>query len=176
MTGRIIVQPFDRTRSRNTFECGRRGIDQWYRNHSKKWSDRAEARITIAVDEDTNAVAGFHALQIGSESMAELENKPDDHTKNYTAFPALHLAYLGVQKEYQRKGVGTILLKDVIDKAYKVSLLAGLYALTLQSIDRQSTMFYESLGFEPYTRDNIAPKMLIPIRTIIDLVEGGAGG
>lgn len=104
LTGRIIVQPFDRTRSRNTFECGRRGIDQWYRNHSKKWSDRAEARITIAVDEDTNAVAGFHALQIGSESMAELENKPDDHTKNYTAFPALHLAYLGVQKRISEKG------------------------------------------------------------------------
>lgn len=172
MTPEIIIEPFDRTRSRNTFESGRRPIDQWYKNHSKKCSDRAELRVTVATLAGTSTVIGYHALQIGSESMAALENKPEDYTKNYAAFPAVHLAFLGVQKEYQRKGIGAALLKDVIDKSYKISQLAGLYALTLQSIDEKSTAFYQSLGFEPYTRDVRSPKMLIPIRTIIELVEG----
>lgn len=104
--------------------------------------------------------------------MDALNTKPTDYTKNYTAFPAVHLAFLGVQKEFQRKGIGTALLSDVFDKVYRISQLAGMYALTLQSYDKNSTAFYESLGFARYSENEHSPKMLMPIRTILELVEG----
>lgn len=103
--------------------------------------------------------------------MNALPSKPADYTKNYTAFPAVHLAFLGVQKEFQRNGIGTALLSDVFDKVYKISQLAGMYALTLQSYDKNSTAFYESLGFARYSESEDSPKMLMPIRTILELVE-----
>lgn len=104
--------------------------------------------------------------------MDALPTKPEDYTKNYTAFPAVHLAFLGVHKENQRQGIGTALLSDVFDKVYKISELAGMYALTLQSYDEHSTAFYKSLGFSPYSESESSPKMLMPIRTIRDLIEG----
>ena len=115
---------------------------------------------------------GYYALQIGNESIDALANKPDDFTKNYTAFPAVHLAYLGVQKEFQGRGVGTLLLTDVFEKTYTISECAGLYALTLQSLDEYSTRFYKGLGFTPYSAGPNQPKMLMPIRTIRKLVMG----
>lgn len=106
--------------------------------------------------------------------MDAVENKPDDFTKNYTAFPAVHLAFLGVDRTCQRQGIGSALLSDIFDKTYNISQLAGMYALTLQSLDEQSTAFYKDLGFKPYAGSEAAPKMLMPIRTIQELIEGSS--
>ncbi|MBX9930476.1 MAG: GNAT family N-acetyltransferase [Methylobacterium sp.] len=168
----VIIESYQRDRPRNFFECGRRPIDNWYKNNSKKCFDRVEYRVFEAIFPATGRVVGYYALQIGNESMAALPSKPADYTKNYTAFPAVHLAFLGVHRECQRKGVGTALLSDVFDKVYQISEIAGMYALTLQSYDEESTAFYSSLGFEPYSDSKASPKMLMPIRTIRALVEG----
>lgn len=170
---RVRIVPFQRDRLRNTFECGRRPVDNWYKNKAKKCVDRAEFRVFEALGE-RDRVVGYYALQIGNESMDALANTPDDYTKNYTAFPAVHLAFLGVQQTLQRHGIGTALLSDVLDKVYQVSELAGLYALTLQSLDADSTAFYRSIGFAAYSDHPTAPKMLMPIRTVRELVEAGA--
>ncbi|GEO13542.1 hypothetical protein MAE02_12380 [Microvirga aerophila] len=123
-----------------------------------------------AVLEADSRVVGYYALQIGNESMDALPNKPNDYTQNYQAFPAVHLGFLGVHREYQRKGIGTVLLTDIFEKVYRISEIAGMYALTLQSYDEDSTAFYKGLGFEAYTDHPTSPKMLVPIRIIRELV------
>jgi hypothetical protein len=50
---------------------------------------------------------------------------------------------------------------------------AGLFALTLQSLDDQSTAFYESIGFRAYSENLKQPKMLYPIEDVLTLVRGG---
>jgi GNAT superfamily N-acetyltransferase len=168
----LKILPFDRTRVRNTFECGRRPIDAWYKNKANKCAERLEFAVFEALSIETSRVVGYYALQVGSESLSALENKPDDYTKNYTAFPAVHLAFLGVHSGCQRQGVGTALLSDVFDRVVNISDHAGFYALTLQSLDINSTRFYEDLGFKPYAGHPENPKMLMAIRTIRDLVAG----
>jgi ribosomal protein S18 acetylase RimI-like enzyme len=167
----LEILPFDNARVRNTFECGRRPIDAWYKNKAKKCAERLEFAVFEALNIETKSVAGYYALQVGSESLSALENKPDDYTKNYTAFPAVHLAFLGVHSSCQRQGVGTALLSDVFERVVKISDHAGFYALTLQSLDIDSTLFYEGLGFKAYAGHPEHPKMLISIRTIRDLVN-----
>jgi GNAT superfamily N-acetyltransferase len=168
----IEIHPFDKARVRNNFECGRRPIDAWYKNKAKKCAERLEFAVFEAILSQNRSVVGYYALQVGSESLSALENQPDDYTKNYTAFPAVHLALLGVHNKFQRKGIGTALLSDVFDRVVKISEHAGFYALTLQSLDINSTRFYEDLGFEAYGGQKENPKMLIPIRTIRNLVIG----
>jgi hypothetical protein len=63
------------------------------------------------------------------------------------------------------------LFGDVFDRAYQISELAGCYALTLQSLDADSTAFYKKLGFVPYSTHPDRPKMLLPIQTVRRLVE-----
>ena len=128
-----------------------------------------------AVLQQNGRLVGYYALQVGNESMEALQNKPDDYTKNYTAFPAVHLAFLGVHRDYQRCGIGSSMLTDVFEKVYRISELAGMYALTLQSLDTDSTAFYNGLGFTAYSDHPTAPKMLMPIRTIRELIDSSGG-
>ena len=59
-------------------------------------------------------VIGYYALQLGNESVSELpEANKDNYIRNYTAFPAINLSFVGVDAPYQRQGLGQFLLMDV---------------------------------------------------------------
>ena len=87
------------------------------------------------------------------------------------SFPAVHLSYLGVHEDYQSDGLGKHLLMDAFTNICKISDYAGFYALTLQSLDAESTSFYSELGFTRYSQALENPKMLYPIQTLIALVR-----
>jgi ribosomal protein S18 acetylase RimI-like enzyme len=92
----------------------------------------------------------------------------------YVAFPAVHLSFLGVHEAYRRQGLGQYLLMDVFSKVAAISDFAGFYALTLQSLDDESTAFYKSLNFAVYSENLQQPKMLYPLADILTLVRGGS--
>lgn len=172
-TARITVRPFDAAVALNRFGCGRPVIDRWLKNKAKKSCARHEHRVFLAFIENEPFPVAFYALQLGSESIDELEEKPKNYLQNYEAFPALHLSYLGVAEQYQGRGIGRFLLGDIFEKVYAISEIAGMYALTLRSLDAESTRFYEKIGFKRYSTDPKSPKMLLSVQTIRDLVEGG---
>jgi GNAT superfamily N-acetyltransferase len=104
----------------------------------------------------------------------------DNPDKNYgfegPAFPSVYLWYIAVQREMQGGGLGTLLLMDAIRKVYEISRHAGVFALTLTSIDQGRTQkFYERLGFRVYGPTSVRPFMLLPIQSIVDLVEQTGG-
>lgn len=55
-----------------------------------------------------NAI-GYYALQIRTDSVAEL---PNSNKEKYVAFPAVHLSFLAVDETAQRQGLGSDLLMD----------------------------------------------------------------
>lgn len=132
---------------------------------------RSEIRVFTAHIDGQGRALGYYALQLGNESMSAVENKPDDYTKNRAAFPSIHLAYLAVDRSAQRQGIGSMMMADALKRAYEVAQHAGFYAFTLQSLDERSTKFYTSLGFKRYAGLEDSPKMLLPLRTIVQLVE-----
>jgi GNAT superfamily N-acetyltransferase len=110
-------------------------------------------------------------LQIGSDNVLDLPTGHNTYLKNYTAFPAVHVGFLGVHEDYQGNGIGKYLLMDAFDKVCAISDCAGFYALTLQSLDADSTAFYEEIGFRAYSEGDGNPKMLYPINNLIKLVR-----
>lgn len=81
------------------------------------------------------------------------------------------MAFVGVHEEFRRQGLGTYLLMDVFSKVAAISDNAGFYALTLQSLDEDSTAFYKSLNFTVYSEGLKQPKMLYPLEDILTLVR-----
>lgn len=146
-------------------------MNRWFRNDAPKFVSRYEIKVFTAHEDNRDRAIGYYALQLGNESTSVVDNKPDDYTKNRTAFPAIHLAYLAVDKKSQRQGLGSMMMVDALDRVYKISQNAGFYAFTLQSLDDESTKFYNRLGFRRYAGDEHNPKMLLALRTIVDLVE-----
>ena len=117
-------------------------------------------------------VVGYYALQLGTDSVSELPDaNKDNYLRNYVAFPALNLSFLAVDAQYHRQGLGEYLLMDVIERAAAIAEHAGYYALTLVSIDEDSTAFYHSLKFRIYSENTKLPKMLYPLEDILTLVR-----
>lgn len=121
-------------------------------------------------------VIGFYALQVGGDNVALLPPAAGGtYLRNYSAFPAIHLSYLGVHEDFQRQGLGAFLLMDALEKVCRISENCGFFALTLQSLDEQSTAFYRSLNFTAYSGTTDHPKMLYPLADIREIIRTSRG-
>lgn len=170
---RVEIRPFSDEAVVNRFSCGKRPLDQFIKNKARKAVKRHEHRVFCAHLDGSPNIIGYYALQIGTDSVAELPNaNKDNYLQGYTAFPAIHLNFVAVDQNYKRQGLGQYLLMDVFSKAAAISDCAGFFALTLVSLDADSTGFYEGLNFRIYSENLKQPKMLYPLADILSLVRG----
>lgn len=168
----VEILPFSDRTVYNRFTCGKRPLDQFL-NKARKSVKRNEHRVFCAHFNGSPSIVGYYALQVGGDSVSELPDaSKDNYLKNYTAFPAIHLSFVAVHKDYQRQGLGEFLLMDVFSKVAAISDCAGFFALTLMSLDEESTAFYESLDFRAYSDHPKQPKMLYPLEDLLSLVRG----
>ncbi len=168
---RVAIEPFSDRAVVNRFSCGKRPLDSFLKNKAKKAVRRCEHRVFCAHINGTPNVIGYCALQLGTDSVSDLPDaNKDNYLKNYVAFPALNLSFVAVDLQYQRHGLGKFLLMDVFVRAAYIAEHAGFYALTLTSLDDDSTAFYESLNFRIYSENTKLPKMLYPLEDILTLV------
>jgi GNAT superfamily N-acetyltransferase len=167
---KVEIRPFFKGTAVNQFCCGKTPIDRFLKNKAKKAEQRCELRTFCAHIEGSPLCIGYYALQIGTDSVADLPGAERTYLKSYIAFPAVHLAYLGVHDEYKRQGLGQYLLMDVFSRVAEIAKHAGFYALTLQSLDDESTAFYKGLNFVVYSENLRQPKMLYPLADILTLV------
>lgn len=170
---KVTIKPLSKDTVVNQFCCGKKPIDRFLKNKAKKCQRRLEFRTFCAHLEESPLCIGYYALQVGSDSVDDLpEKNKQTYIRNYTAFPAINLAFLGVHEDYKRQGLGEHLLMDVFLRVAQLSKHVGFFALTLQSLDEDSTAFYESLKFTAYSENLNPPKMLYPLEDILTLVNG----
>jgi len=171
---RVTIEPFSDRAVVNRFSCGERPLDSFLKNKAQKAVKRCEHRVFCAHLDGSPNVVGYYALQLGTDSVSELpEADKDNYLKNYVAFPALNLSFVAVDSQYQRQGLGGFLLMDVFSRAAAIAEHAGYFALTLASLDANSTAFYKSLNFRIYSENTKLPKMLYPLQDILTLVSVG---
>jgi GNAT superfamily N-acetyltransferase len=167
----ISVVPLTNAIVVNNFDCGAAPLNKFLKNRAAKMGKRFEMCAFAAVLDGSPNCVGFYALQIGSDTIPETFKKNrQDYIANYAAFPAVHLSYFAVHKDYQRKKLGRFLFMDLLEKVAAVSENVGFYALTLQSFDAKSTAFYKALEFEEYSEGCGQPKMLYPLVNILKLL------
>jgi ribosomal protein S18 acetylase RimI-like enzyme len=169
----VEVLPFSDDAVLNRFSCGKKPLDQFLKNKARKAVKRHEHRVFCAHLDGSPNVIGYYALQIGGDSVDDLPDaNKNNYLKNYVAFPAIHLSFLAVHENHKRQGLGQFLLMDAFSKIVAISDWAGFYALTLSSLDDDSTAFYQSLNFRIYSENRSQPKMLYPLEDILTLVRG----
>ncbi|UYV37781.1 GNAT family N-acetyltransferase [Rhodobacteraceae bacterium D3-12] len=168
----VELQPYDSQKfTYNRFSCGKTALDRFIKSKAKKETRRLEQKVFVATLSGSSNCIGYFALQLGSDSVPNLPKDELRYLQNRVAFPAVHMSYLGVDSRYQGQGLGRHLLMDVFEKTAQISKFAGFHALTLESIDADSTAFYSKIGFTIYSSGGAQPKMLYPIQNILKLVD-----
>lgn len=152
---------------RGAFSCGDRDIDRWFLKKADGSHRGFQSRVTTVLAPNDPCPIGFFALSWIAERESLLPQSP--RSRDY--FPALHLEYVAVRREYQGQGVGLHIMGRVLELYLDAAEISAVPALTLIALNERAEKFYAELGFAPYARHEFGAglRMLLPIQTALDL-------
>lgn len=112
----------------------------------KALQDQEEGLSTthLFIDEIEMKIVGFVSLCNDSIRLATDEKKETNLL--YATIPALKIARLAVASDYQRSGIGKLLVRFVAVIAKRIKEMSGIVFITLDCYEYRIS-FYESMGF-----------------------------
>lgn len=141
------VRPLAGSHNRQGFDCGRQGLNDWLQQIARQHQNKGLSKTFVAVPEqEPSSIYGYYAL-----TLAELENRnlPEAWRKKLPRrIPGVRLGRLAVDRQYQGKGLGELLLVDALTRAQRIYSEAGGIGLFVDAIDEQAAGYYRKFGFE----------------------------
>ncbi|MFA7280368.1 MAG: GNAT family N-acetyltransferase [Sterolibacterium sp.] len=143
----LQVRPLAGDHDRQGFDCGRQELNDWLRQVARQHQDKGLSRTFVAVREEApTRICGYYAL-----TLAELETRhlPEAWRKKLPRrIPGVRLGRLAVDRLYQGKGLGELLLVDALTRAQRIYAEAGGIGLFVDAMDEQAAGYYQNFGFE----------------------------
>lgn len=142
----MLVHPLTGSHDRQRFDCGRQEMNDWLRQVARQHHQKGLSKTFVAtLEEAPDRICGYYAL-----TLAELENRhlPEAWRKKLPRrIPGVRLGRLAVDKHYQGKGLGELLLVDALTRAQRIYAEAGGIGLFVDAIDEQASGYYQRFGF-----------------------------
>ena len=149
------------------FSCNYTHIDDYLHRVAVVDHQVFDARSTVVFREGVASPVGFYTLCLRHESTSSFSNSKSWIKRVFqgSTLVTAHLLWCGVDTHHQRRGIGSYLLAKAIDDFYHASMMVGLPAMTLFSMNTNSSNFYKTLGFDFY--DGSDRKMQLSIQDVI---------
>ncbi len=138
------------------FECRSSEQTAWLIRHAKQSAAANATKVFVVTEENSRRVVAYYAW-----TMAQLqrENSPARLTKGAgrDPQPVALLARLGVDRRYEREGIGAGLLRDVITRLLLVGDEIGCRGLLIHAESDEARNFYLHLipELEPSPTDRL---------------------
>ncbi|ASB49943.1 GNAT family N-acetyltransferase [Alkalitalea saponilacus] len=166
---RYLTEPFDSKRSRDAFSCGKGLLDNYFWTQAKQDVKRKLSACFVLVDNETGKISGYYTLSSNSISNDMIpESFKKKLPKSYLSIPTVLLGRLAIDKDFQGKGIGKLLLIDSLKRCYDASKSVGSFAVIVDPLDKEAERFYEKYGFINLPDSG---KMFLPMKTIEELFE-----
>ena len=140
------ILPLTGSHNRQVFDCGRAELNDWLSQVARQHQDKGLSKTFVAVREETpTRICGYYAL-----TLAELDNQhlPIVWRKKLPRrIPGVRLGRLAIDKAYQGKGLGELLLIDALTRARRIYIEAGGIGLFVDAMDEQAAAYYQRFGF-----------------------------
>ncbi len=144
MIGTRSIEKLRRDHLIDDFDCGHEVLNSWLRKHALQNQGAGAAQTYVGLV--GNVVVGYYSLAVG---QIEYNDAPERLQKGLARHPVpiMLLARLAVHKDWQRKGVGRALLRDVVLRTAQAADIAGIRALAVHAKDDQARRYYEQFDF-----------------------------
>ena len=143
------IRSLDATINTASFQCGSEPLDDYIRRYASQNVRRNIARVFIATPaNDPKQLAGFFTLSAGSVSCSSLPVFLARKLPRYPV-PVALIGRLAVDKEFQGKGLGSILLADACRKVSQASSVLAVAGIIVDAKDDGAISFYTHFGFIP---------------------------
>jgi GNAT superfamily N-acetyltransferase len=138
------LEPLNSAHRLEGFDSGKPSVDQWLRERALQAGFSNSAK-TFVLCHGQDVIA-FHSLTVGEIINADSAARLKAGMGNYS-IPVLILARMAVRQDFQGRGLGKALLRDVILRAMAISEQAGVRALISHPVDEAAKQFYLQFGF-----------------------------
>ena len=157
------IEPLTRIHNRKGFDCGNSDLNHYLRNTAHQHSEKGISRTFVLVD-DKNPIEiiGFFTL---SACEILVEKLPGKYAKKYPSrAPAAKLARLAVAKPMQKRGIGTHMMLNAMDRIMQVAENLGIIGFFIDAKDDEAAMYYRQFGFIPLPDNPL--ELFLPLATI----------
>lgn len=156
MTGDFRLEVLGAQHDRTQFKCGVAALDGYFRTQATQDARRRASACYVAVQDETNAVAGYYTLAAGSVPLTDLPESLSKRLPRYPSVPVARVGRLAIDQSFQRRKLGAALLADAALRALRSEV--AVFALVVDAKDDAAAAFYRHHGFEMY---GAQPKQLI---------------
>ena len=156
MTASFRLEVLGAQHDRARFKCGVAALDGYFRTQATQDARRRASACYVAVQDETNAVAGYYTLAAGSVPLTDLPESLSKRLPRYPSVPVARVGRLAVDRSFQRRKLGAALLADAALRALRSEV--AVFALVVDAKDDAAVAFYRHHGFEMYGGQ---PKQLI---------------
>lgn len=168
----MLIEPVSRGHRRKAFDCGDHEVTRFLREQALQDHEKNLSRTMVLVDEagdDPARVVGYHTLVMAQVSQEEI---PGDRPRIRRGIPVILLGQLGVDREFQGRGLGETLLMDAQARVDEISRRAGVRAMMLDARNERLARWYEEHDFIRFPGRFRMFKSVEAIRAL-ELLSGG---
>ena len=142
----LAIEQLSKHHHRDSFECGIASVDEWLKKRARQAQDK-RLSITRVLCTGEQSVIGYYTLAMGQVNFDEL---PPDIARKLpgTLLPILTLAWLGIDKHYQGKGLGERLLAQALRDCYQTGQMLPFIAVLLDCVTTAAKRFYQRYDFQ----------------------------
>lgn len=127
------------------FDCGVQVLNDWLKKRALA-NHRSGASRTYVLCQGREVI-GYYCLATGA---VDHDVSPSQLRRNMpNPIPVVVLGRLAVDRRYQNRKLGRILLRDANARTLQVASIAGAVALTVHALSDDARRFYLSSGFVP---------------------------
>jgi GNAT superfamily N-acetyltransferase len=146
--------PLSRDSDVFTFSCGHTDLDEFLHEDSIEYQqERLSVTHLAYLDDD---LVGFFTLVTDCIDVKQVGQEDGKKGYPYRKYPALKIARLGTNVNYQHKGIGFQMLSEILTLTIKLSEYVGCRIITVDS-KQEPVGFYEKFGFKRATRKTSDP-------------------
>lgn len=162
------IQLLSKTHNRKAFDCGNTDLNQFLIQTARQHIQKGLSRTFVLVEtEQPSLIIGFFTLSL---CQVQVESLPLAYAKKYPPVVAgVKLARLAVNLDWQKQGIGAILLIEAMKRALIIAENAGVIGLFVDAKDTSAKAYYERYGFESAKTNPLL--LFLPLSTLSKFVE-----
>jgi len=130
---------------RAAFRCGDSAFDGYFQTQVTQDIRRRIANCFVLVETATGQVAAYYTLSAASIPLVDLPPEEVKRLPRYPTLPAVRIGRLAVDKRFQRRRLGELMLMNAVHRTTQDA--AAAFALLVDVKNDEAVAFYERYGF-----------------------------
>jgi GNAT superfamily N-acetyltransferase len=134
-------------RDRTAFCCGDEALDRYFQTQVTQDIRRRITNCFVVVEIATACVASYYTLSAASIPLLDLPPDEIKRLPRYPTLPAVLIGRLAVDRRFQRRGLGELMLMNAVHRTMQDA--AAAFALLVDAKNDLAAAFYRRYGFRP---------------------------